>query len=492
MPDLKSDAQQLLSELDQGVMLGTAYDTAWVACVPDSDGSAACAFPETLEWLRRNQYPNGSWGTLVEYYHDHVISTLAAVVALARHGNRSRDAKAIQCGESYICQNIHFLHHDPCETVGFELILPAMLERAQQSGLDLPYTKCSKYHRLREEKLQLIPPRLIYSRQATSTHSLEFMGSELDIDQTEALQEENGSFGNSPSATAYFLSECRDNPAARRYLAEAMAAGGGVAMPAHPVEIFNKSWVLYNLDLAGFLTDLAEEAKAHLDSLYQAWDPRQGVGFSQQYSVPDLDDTAVVFKLLRQAGYDVDPAVFTAYERDTHFVCYPFERNPSIGTHVHLLDALRACPEYEYQPRMVDKALSFYRSQLRQARWFDKWHISPYYIISHATLATIGYDNELARETVHCIIHSQRQDGAWGYFGPTSEETAYCLQALITYHQQVEPLDEAVLYHAARYLYSQYQSQHYPALWIEKCLYTPVHIVRSAILSALRMYEETF
>jgi hypothetical protein len=53
----------------------------------------------------------------------------------------------------------------------------------------------------------------------------------------------------------------------------------------------------------------------------------------------------------------------------------------------------------------------------------------------------------------------------------------------------VELLDRAVFYHAAQYLHSQYQSQNHPPLWIEKCLYTPRHIVRSAIVSALWMYE---
>jgi hypothetical protein len=50
-------------------------------------------------------------------------------------------------------------------------------------------------------------------------------------------------------------------------------------------------------------------------------------------------------------------------------------------------------------------------------------------------------------------------------------------------------VDRAVLYHAAQYLYDNYQAQSYPALWIDKCLYCPTHIVRSAIISALWMYE---
>jgi len=488
--DLEHDARHILKELDQLAMSNTAYDTAWVARVPSNNGDSDLAFPEALDWLRRNQYSNGSWGARLEYYHDLIISSLAAIVALAGCGNGSKqDREAIQRGENYIKQNIQSLHYDPFETVGFELILPTMLEKAKQLGLDLPYDECRRFNRIREAKLGLIPERLLYSRQVTTTHSLEFMGNQLDFAQIAELQEKNGSFGNSPSATAYFLVECQENLHARQYLEQIMAIGEGAAMPAYPTEIFNKSWVLYNFDLAGLLAELRKEAKSHLDDLYKAWDPERGVGFSQQYSVPDLDDTAVVFKLLYQAGYNVDPAVFHFYERNTHFACYPYERNPSVGAHVHLLDALHTCSDYKHQPKMVEKALSFYRTQLRNALWFDKWHISPYYAMSHAIIATIGYDNELARRMINCITHTQRQDGSWGYFGSTSEETAYCLQALILYHRQVELMDRPVLYHAAQYLYNQYGSQHHPPLWIEKSLYTPPHIVRSVIVSALRMYE---
>lgn len=488
--DLEHDARQILNELDQMAMSSTAYDTAWVARVPSDNGYPNLAFPKTLNWLRLNQYPNGSWGAKFEYYHDLIISTLAAIVTLVKSGDCSRDAEAIRRGESYVRRNIQNLHRDPYETVGFELILPTLMQEARQLELDLPYDKCGKYDHLRRKKLQLIPLEMIYSREATTAHSLEFMGGELDVEQAGGIQEVNGSFGNSPSATAYFLALGQENAAARQYLAEAVTVGGGVAMPLHPVEVFNKSWVLYNLDLAGLLGELKEEAKPHLDYLYQAWDDQRGIGFSRQYSVPDLDDTAVVFKLLRQAGYDVAPSVFTAFEKDSHFMCFPYERNPSMGVHVHLLDTLRICPDYEHQPRLVNKTLNFYRTQIHNAGWFDKWHASPYYILCHAAIAVLGYDNELAGELVNCIIRAQRQDGSWGYFdSSTSEETAYCLQALLMYHKQAQPVDRAVIYHAAQYLYVHYQVQDYPPLWIDKCLYAPVAIVRSAILSALWMYE---
>jgi hypothetical protein len=59
--NLHEEAQRLLVESDQAAMSNTAYDTAWVARAPGANGSSP-AFPEALNWLRQNQYSDGSWG----------------------------------------------------------------------------------------------------------------------------------------------------------------------------------------------------------------------------------------------------------------------------------------------------------------------------------------------------------------------------------------------------------------------------------------------
>jgi len=156
------------------------------------------------------------------------------------------------------------------------------------------------------------------------------MGASLNRNCLKDLQEENGSFGFSPAATAYVLTQCPTNAKAQAYLDSILAFGDGAAMSAHPVEVFNKSWVLYNLELMGNLTDYWTLAQPHLEYLRQCWDEKRGVGFSRHYPVPDLDDTAVAFKLLNRTGSQVDPGVFLQYEKDTHFTCYTFERTPSV------------------------------------------------------------------------------------------------------------------------------------------------------------------
>lgn len=487
-PLRQSHIQFLLSQLDQKTFSATAYDTAWVARVTNPSDAQRASYPQALDWLRQTQHADGSWGGGIEYFHDRIISTLSTILALAERGDQAGDRNAIIRGEQYIQQNFDQLAREAHDTVGFELLLPVLFDQADQLGLNLPYAKCEYYRRLRAEKLSMIPHHLLYSRQVSSTHSLEFLGNHLDIEQLDGSQEPNGSYGNSPSATAFVLQHCPLNQPARGYLDVVLTQGGGAAMPAHPVDIFNKSWVLYNLELAGLLGDFITQARAHLQDLWESWDPKLGVGFARHYPVADLDDTAVVFKLLRQAGYPVNPGVFLPYEREGHFACYAFERTPSVGANVHLLDALSVCPEYEHRPRIAKKILRFLRtSRLEGAYWLDKWHISPYYITSHAVMALIGSDNALARDAIQWMLATQREDGSWGHFQSTSEETAYCLQALIAYHHQVDRIDEGAIYRGADFLNQQYGLWDLPEMWIEKCLFTPTHIVESTILSALVM-----
>ncbi len=85
---LFEDVRALLQEVGPGRMAGTAYDTAWVGRLSELGEPIG---DQALNWLRENQLPDGSWGaTDFCYYHDRLISTLAAATALARRMD-SRD-----------------------------------------------------------------------------------------------------------------------------------------------------------------------------------------------------------------------------------------------------------------------------------------------------------------------------------------------------------------------------------------------------------------
>jgi halimadienyl-diphosphate synthase len=81
-------------------------------------------------------------------------------------------------------------------------------------------------------------------------------------------------------------------------------------------------------------------------------------------------------------------------------------------------------------------------------------------------------------------LKTQNKDGSWGYYMPTAEETAYCLQALITWKQHGGQVPKSKLMLGINWLIDNLELPR-PSLWIGKCLYNPELIVQSAILSAL-------
>ena len=54
--------KSILGSMEDGEITVSAYDTAWVALIEDVHGSGAPQFPSSLEWIAKNQHPDGSWG----------------------------------------------------------------------------------------------------------------------------------------------------------------------------------------------------------------------------------------------------------------------------------------------------------------------------------------------------------------------------------------------------------------------------------------------
>lgn len=486
-PKLEEMASSIIEEIGigrSGLMRPTVYDTAWVARVPAEHDLSVPAFPEALDWLRQNQWPDGSWGTEIKYVHDRMISTLAAILAMAEWNEDSQDKHAIERGLGYIWEEADQLEHEH-EPIGFEMIVPTFLEKCRELGLALPHRAFERYEEMRSEKLAKIPQDELYSRNTTLATSLEFMGDNFSIEETRFLQERDGSIGMSPSATAYLLTKRPNNTAARSYITEVARVYGGKAPQVFPFDISETSWSLWNLLVAG-IESCDQRVARHLEDLKALWDKGKGVGHSSGFSVVDADDSALVFRVLKLAGLDPDPDPLYQFEREDHFICYSFERNPSTSTNIHILEALKEVDEHR-----TDKLAKWLRSvQIDGSYWMDKWHASPYYSTAHAVIALIGVDNDLARSAVRWILYTQRPNGRWGHYErATAEETAYCLQALSMYDRHVEPVDKKVLAHGREGLLAC--SGEMPALWIGKCLYAPVRVVESAIYSALAMTRKT-
>ena len=222
----------------------------------------------------------------------------------------------------------------------------------------------------------------------------------------------------------------RGNPAALAYLHRIVA--NGAAPNFAPFDVFERAWTLWNLSLTESLdAQTLELCQLHLDFLVNSWQPGSGVGFASEYTPKDGDDSGLTFDVLSRFGRQLDLETLLNYEKEEHFRCYALESNPSISANIHLLGALRQAGMGRESPS-VRKIVNFlYQTRFLHMFWFDKWHSSPYYATSHAIIAAESIADNLVEKAIDWILETQNHDGSWGYYVPTAEETAYCLQALI-------------------------------------------------------------
>ncbi len=479
-----------LSSLGRGKsdMDSCAYDTAWVARL--AKHFPRCGFESALAWLRSHQYDDGSWGGEVLHYHDRMICTLAAIVTLRALGAGNGDEERIRRGETFLWDQHGRLGHDAHDTIAYPILAALLLNEARVVGLDLPQDICQNAVVV-EKKLNLLAQDTKRWRHTTMAFSLEsiFIFQDQILDTADFI-ENNGSIGFSPAATAAILLHSR-SPEANTvsYLQQSVQADGGVPF-AQPFDIFESAWALNHLRLGNVVSPDHPDIQRILKFLYEAWSPEHGVSFSPGFQVEDLDDTAVAFSVLHWGGYPVDPGVFAYYEEADYFRCYPHETDLSLSVNIRTLAALRMANHHSRFEPWATKIMAMLRRQYANSTlWFDKWHVSPYYLGAALIWSLLNFDNELLRSRVKWILRTQRPDGGWGYYGAsTAEETAYCLQALLAWDRNVERVEPAIMDQAARYLMVHLNDSRFPALWIGKCLYMPQHIVRSALLMALNTY----
>jgi halimadienyl-diphosphate synthase len=494
--DPRLEVKELVHDL-RGRMGPSAYDMAWMARIPSNNGGAL-RWPGLIDWLLEHQWPDGSFGGTIPYYHDRIISTLSSIIALSQGGTGKGAEAAVKRGERYIWHNLHRLRNDPYELVGFELILPTLLMEALDLGLDVPVHTCG-YGRIRREKLALIPPPMVYSPRVTTVHSLEFLGKEGIPARLSQAVAANGSLGNSPATTSYYLLRAGHDERAVDYL-EGMLASNDQVVYLYPCRTFQLTWVLHSLSYGS--QPLIDLVNGGTWGVLQASLSPRGIGLDATFGIEDGDITSVTVRLLKLAGYPVDAGILAQYEDKARrvFRTYHYERNISVSTNVHALEALAVLPEYPERQEVMDRILAFLLAQREfDTYWTDKWNASPYYVTAHALVALLDVFPEVideCRYTVQWLVHTQRPDGSWGFYDRgTLEETAYALTALLHYHRRrPEAVSQGVLEKAAEYLYQNYAGSNtcFPELYIGKCLFTPRDVVRATVLAAMILYEEDF
>ena len=182
---------------------------------------------------------------------------MAAVLALSRHA-KAPSLSGVSLPkdlESRMSNAIAFLQAElqewdvqATENVGFEYLLPALLDLLEQDGISFNFPGRQSLMAINKQKLAKFDPRMLYSTsKSTPIHSLEAFIGKIDFDKVRH-QKDFGSMLASPSSTAAYLMHCSQwDDEAEAYLRVCLAFGegkGNGAVPcAFPITIFELTWV---------------------------------------------------------------------------------------------------------------------------------------------------------------------------------------------------------------------------------------------------------
>lgn len=242
-------------------MTVSIYDTAWVAMVTKEstdehgDRRRHWVFPKCFQFLLENQREDGGFGANASEV-DGILNTMAAVLALCRYSAESAVEKAplaITCealqdriarGTAYLNKvlvhwNVHATVH-----VGFEILIPKLLELLQKEGLEFEFPGRTALMAFNRRKLDGIKPSVLYTRRKTTLlHSLEAFIGQVDMDRVRHHLA-NGSMMGSPSSTAAYLTNVVEwDHEAEEYLRFVVDSGKGGVPSAFPISIFEAAWV---------------------------------------------------------------------------------------------------------------------------------------------------------------------------------------------------------------------------------------------------------
>nr|WCR39981.1 terpene synthase class II ent-copalyl diphosphate synthase [Tectona grandis] len=370
--------KEFLSTIGDGRISLSPYDTAWIALIKDLEGRDAPQFPSSLEWIAQHQLADGSWGDEdVDLVYDRIISTLACVVAL-RTWNVHADKS--ERGISYIKENMNRLEDADAQemTCGFEVVLPALLQRARNLGINgIPYHApvVTEIYKMRDTKLQKIPKEELYKKPTSLLYSVEGLEN-VEWEKLLKLQTADGSFLISPASTAFAFMESK-NEKCFKYIKNIVEKFNGGAPSSYPVDLYARLWAVDRLQRLGISRFFESEIKDCL-SYVDRWWTEKGIFSTRGSGFADVDDTSMGFRLLRLHGYDKDPNVFKNYKKDGKFFCFGGEVNDAP---THIYDLYMASQLQFPGEEILEEARHFSYKSLQDKlasndKFLDKWVIS--------------------------------------------------------------------------------------------------------------------
>ncbi|GIJ27704.1 hypothetical protein Vqi01_28660 [Micromonospora qiuiae] len=491
-------ARELLALLQRepaGQVSSSVYETGrLVADAPWLDGHG-----RRLAYLLARQGADGGWGPTGGYA---LVPTASAVEALLAELVRADPAgppaparpelaAAAARGLATLARRLADGPSMP-DTPAADLIVPTLAGRidAHLSHLDGGYGW--PLPSVDRRRVDAVTALLATDRPVPSKlwHAYEVLGPAA-AERTEIVPID-GAVGASPAATAAWLGHRRtpERPA-RAYLDAVVARHGGPVPCCTPITTFERSWTLATLARAGVPVAPPPGLVAELAAALGPDGAATGPGLPT-----DADTTSVALYALARSGHPVDPASLLRYDLGSHFCTWQGEDGHSVTTNAHALEALGWYARHSrdgaerYAARVTGLAGWLRDAQRPDGRWADRWHASPYYATCSAALALASYapaqvaDAAIDRAT-DWVLATQRDDGGWGRWSTTAEETAYAVHVLLGVGRPMTTKVRESIHRALAPLCAEH-SEH-PPLWHDKDLYAPVLIVRAAVLAARQM-----
>ncbi|KAG5113394.1 hypothetical protein JHK82_036663 [Glycine max] len=314
----------------------SAYDTAWLAMIPDSHNSFKPMFKNCLDWLLNNQNQQGFWGECDAFGKptlETLPATLASIVALKKWNT---GALMIDAGLVFIETNIEKLLKDIDNNCPrwFRIVFPAMVQLSESVGLEIVFPDAvtgsvsrifhGQQYLLNKEELvgkHCFPPLLSYLEALPPTYTI----SEEDIRSNIS---DDGSVFQSPSATAKaFMATGKIECLA--YLQSLIQRCPDGVPQTYPMdEELIKLCMVNQLQRLGLAEHFVEEIDEILAKVYRNYVEQESWVKPTNMVAAQLHKDSLAFHLLRMHGYSVSPSLLFRWFLDDEEIRTRVEKEP--------------------------------------------------------------------------------------------------------------------------------------------------------------------
>ncbi|CAK8530503.1 unnamed protein product [Lathyrus sativus] len=401
----------------------SAYDTAWLAMIPDSKYPSQPMFKNYLEWLQNNQKAEGFWGE-----SDNIECLPATIVSMVALTKWNTATLMVHKGRSFIDANIDKLLNEVKEDCPryLAIILPAMFELVDIVGLDSLFPHSSRdtmsyiinrrktiLSKNRERDVgdfHCYPPLLAYLEALPSTYV-----DEKDICKNLSL---DGSLFQSPSATAKAFMDY-GNKKCLAYLRSLSQRCPKAVPQSYPMDEDHIILCIANqLHRFGLGQYFVGEIERLLLRVYRNYNKASSASNDLQFQ----KDT-IAFELLRTYGFNVSPlrfCWFLNYEEIKAEIERDCEHFSSAMLHVFRASNLTFCGEYEleeartFSRKILEKVVLTGKGRLLQQiehelsfSWFARLDHLEQRVWIEETEANVLWKGKTSYNRVSCIYNDE-------------------------------------------------------------------------------------